>query len=372
LVQVTIGDTGCLDTELVSYLTIIPTDPDATKHYTYVSDGDTFTISTTLSTNVSYVYNTETGWGEVVGPLDAWDYKKTVLITNSGTALTDYQVKLTIPAGAGGCENHCNADFSDLRFATDSGGATQLNYWIESTTTPAVVWVKVPSISGSITNQPVFYMFYGNAEAVTASSGPDTFIHFDDFEGTTTATGGSIYTSVVYAGSKSYGKTDGQAATFTMDSDLTGQVNLSLWMYLTARGFGTSRNIYFYSTTNQYFQLHHRDSDWARNGNYTSFPIHNSSGSYAFTPSMATNAWYKTSLNMNFTTKQASLYVYNAANTLVISRTNQAITNDNLDRIWHSNQADSNTSSPIYYDNLIVRKIVDTEPTSSYGSEQSN
>ena len=324
---------------------------------------DVLATSSAVTTNeTTFDWNCSIGGSSPAWYNVSWLKRKPITITSSAT-LTDYQVKVVVAY-----DSDMQADFDDIRFMS-SDGTTLLNYWLESKTnsTTATFWVKVPTLAnGSNT----IYMYYGNASVSTTSSGANTFIHFDDFEGSTTATGGSIYSSVVYAGSQSYGKTDGQTATFAFSSTLTGEVNLSMWMYLTARGFSTSRNIYFYSTTDQYFQLHHRDSDWSRNGNYTSFPIHNSSGTYAFTPSMATNTWYRTELKLNFTTKQASLYVYNTSNTLVISRTGQAINNDNINRIIHYAQADSNTSSPIYYDNLIARKTTATEPTSALGTEE--
>lgn len=116
---------------------------------------------------------------------DAWLYSKSHVIT-SATTLTAYQIKLTVYYGSGTdsgsnvyCNNHCNADFSDIRFKNSSDEA--LPYWIESYTegVSAVVWINVDSISTSTT----IYIVYGNADATSESSGEDTFIFFDDFSG---------------------------------------------------------------------------------------------------------------------------------------------------------------------------------------------
>ncbi|MDD4409660.1 MAG: DUF2341 domain-containing protein [Candidatus Pacebacteria bacterium] len=102
--------------------------------------------------------------------------RKPITITSS-SALTDYQLKITISYDA-----DMQADFDDLRF-TSSDGKTLLSHWLESKTdsSMATVWVKVPSISNG-SNQA--YMYYGNASAASASDGENTFIFFDGFDGT--------------------------------------------------------------------------------------------------------------------------------------------------------------------------------------------
>ncbi|MHA2338679.1 MAG: DUF2341 domain-containing protein, partial [Candidatus Hodarchaeales archaeon] len=76
--------------------------------------------------------------------------------------------------------NYSRADTNgdDLRFYDP--GKTLLNYWIESwnTSGTSIIWVEVPF---ALTSK--IYMHYGNANAEAMSSGEDTFIFFDDFEG---------------------------------------------------------------------------------------------------------------------------------------------------------------------------------------------
>ncbi|OQB07171.1 MAG: hypothetical protein BWY21_01725 [Parcubacteria group bacterium ADurb.Bin216] len=103
-------------------------------------------------------------------------YRKVMNISNaSGTNLTDYQVRLSVPYNS-----HMSSSFVDLRF-TSGDGKTQLSYWIESyiASTSAIVWVRLPSIPVSGT---VAYMYYGT-QASTTSNGDNTFIFFDDFLG---------------------------------------------------------------------------------------------------------------------------------------------------------------------------------------------
>ena len=105
-----------------------------------------------------------------------WTERKTIAVTGSAAAQTNYPVKLTLPYAAG-----MKADFSDLRF-TDSSGTLLLNYWIETETdnSKAVVWVKAPSVPIA-PNTAAIYAYYGNPAAVSLSNGDTTFTFFDTF-----------------------------------------------------------------------------------------------------------------------------------------------------------------------------------------------
>ena len=102
----------------------------------------------------------------------------------SSSELTDYQLKFTINKSTGSsngsiiyCNDHCNDNFSDLRFSLDQ--TNLLSYWIESyvSGTSAVVWVKLPSI----TTTQSLYIYYGSVGATSKSNGENTFDFFDDF-----------------------------------------------------------------------------------------------------------------------------------------------------------------------------------------------
>lgn len=129
--------------------------------------------------------------------LSGWNYRKQITITGQSGAGTNFQVKLKIGESSGSS----GADFNlggvststfpsgknaggDLRF-TSSDGQTLLNFWVESiaSSTPnrtATLWVKVSADLGSDQN---IYVYYGNGSAANGSSGDNTFILFDDFEG---------------------------------------------------------------------------------------------------------------------------------------------------------------------------------------------
>ncbi len=100
-----------------------------------------------------------------------WGYYKPVTINNTGnsTALTDYQIKVTVDHVSG----KMNSNFSDLRF-TDTNG-NQLSYWVESyvASTSATVWAKIPSVPAGGT--ATVRMYYGNPSASDASDFDNTF-----------------------------------------------------------------------------------------------------------------------------------------------------------------------------------------------------
>jgi hypothetical protein len=106
-----------------------------------------------------------------------WLYRTPITITNSGGALTDYQVQVSL--GTSFAWGHTYNNGTDVHFTT-SDGITTIPFYIESWTpsTSASIWVRVPSVSSGTTT---IYMYYGNSSATSASNGSATFKFFDDF-----------------------------------------------------------------------------------------------------------------------------------------------------------------------------------------------
>ena len=105
----------------------------------------------------------------------SWSRRRPVTISNPGSGLTAYQVKVDVTY-----DSDMKSNFEDIRF-TDADGSTLLSHWRQSYTASAsaTFWVKIPSVpAGSKT----IYMYYGNASASSASDGDATFEFFDDFE----------------------------------------------------------------------------------------------------------------------------------------------------------------------------------------------
>ncbi len=126
----------------------------------------------------------------------SWQYYKEITISNSGGALSDYQVLVQLSSS--NFPTNARSDGADVRF-TDASGGIELSYWIESwdySGRSAKIWVKVPSIpAGEITT---IHMYNGNPSAGSASSGDATFEFFDDFDDNSRNGWNAIFDSDVF------------------------------------------------------------------------------------------------------------------------------------------------------------------------------
>jgi hypothetical protein len=116
-----------------------------------------------------------------------WSYRRSVTITNNtASALTDYQVLVSLTS-ANFDFSHAQSDGSDIRFTYWNGALeVEIPYWIEqwnSGTQQAKIWTKVPSVPAS--GNSTIYLYYGNPNASSASSGKATFDIFEDFSANT-------------------------------------------------------------------------------------------------------------------------------------------------------------------------------------------
>jgi len=101
-----------------------------------------------------------------------FNFIRPIRIENSGAALRDYQVKITLTQDNFPFEK-CRPDGNDIRFRDDSGEI--VSYWTESwTITQAVVWCKVPYIPED--SSTFLWMVYGNPTAESQSNVSQTFI----------------------------------------------------------------------------------------------------------------------------------------------------------------------------------------------------
>lgn len=112
-----------------------------------------------------------------------WDFRMPVIISNSGGALTDVQVKVTLDGTFSWA--HTSNDGSDIRF-TSSDGITLLPHWTETWSygSNSEIWVRIPAIEASPATGIIF-MYYGNSLAESTSNGENTFLFYDDFESST-------------------------------------------------------------------------------------------------------------------------------------------------------------------------------------------
>jgi len=130
----------------------------------------------------SFIQPTNAEWWD-----SDWQYYKVCNIDNNGySGYYQMKINLSYDDTLDGGENvtldsHCNANFSDIRFV-DIDNSTELPYWIEKKVDSdyALVWVNV---SADAMSDGKILMYYGNSSATDASDGDNTFLFFDDFDG---------------------------------------------------------------------------------------------------------------------------------------------------------------------------------------------
>lgn len=113
-----------------------------------------------------------------------WLYRKSHVIEQADDASTNYQINFTVYYGSGSdsggvvyLNEKCNEDFGDLRF-TSSDGETLMDYYISDSLDSdyAVIWVEISEDLDA--DDVTIYLYYGNSEATSLSSGEDTFLQF--------------------------------------------------------------------------------------------------------------------------------------------------------------------------------------------------
>ncbi|MFA6896999.1 MAG: DUF2341 domain-containing protein [Patescibacteria group bacterium] len=167
-----------------------------------------------VETEASWWDDTETAWYD-----QNWSNRKKATIANSAGALTNYQVKLTVPY-----QSQMQPDFDDIRF-TSADGKTPLDFWLESKTdsTTADFWVEAASLSASA-NTNIYY-YYGNASVSTISSDTNTFVRvISNLVGGWDMNEGSGTT----AHDKSGNGNDGTISGATFTTDRNGNANQAL------------------------------------------------------------------------------------------------------------------------------------------------
>ncbi|WDP92941.1 MAG: DUF2341 domain-containing protein [Desulfobacter sp.] len=159
---------------------------------------------------------------------EEWQYRKKVSLNTTGAGadiqqnLMEFPVLIRLHSG--------NFDFTrvkengeDLRFVSGDD-TTLLKYHIESFDSIdeiALVWVKVPALSGSAAQEAV-WLYYGNENAVAGGDSKSSFdavyqavYHFNEFEGTPQDSASFAMHSTEYTGGLGLAGAIGNGATFS-------------------------------------------------------------------------------------------------------------------------------------------------------------
>ena len=107
--------------------------------------------------------------------LPGYAYRKPLVLTGGASgAQTDFQLDIDIAYVAAKMQ----ADFDDIRF-TQNNGTTLIDAWLESKvdSTSAETWAEFPTTPANTVEQ-TYYMYYGNAGAVSDWDGAATFLQY--------------------------------------------------------------------------------------------------------------------------------------------------------------------------------------------------
>lgn len=148
-------------------------------------------------------------------------YELPVSLSSTGTALTNFQVRIDVTDTA--ILGHMDAAGDDIRVFNQQTAAPytsstgKLDYWVESISgSSLVLWVEVDSIPSS--GGKTLYVYYGDSSASAESNGENAFIFFDDFND------GSLDTSKWDVNTKGTCSVSESGGSLTMYINATGYV----------------------------------------------------------------------------------------------------------------------------------------------------
>jgi hypothetical protein len=304
----------------------------------------TTTMSSTTTTSSSTTTTT----------IPPWLYRRPVTISNSLSALTNYQVLVTADTAPLISAGKMRSDCGDVRFR-DSSGTVNLNYWIESGCNSASTkfWINVSTVpSGSST----IYMYYGNSSASSESNRKNTFIFFDDFSTVDPGwTNANINNGVLKVGGSV-----NNGATHSLTGAQPGQVYIEYDYSFGATGNqGTSYGqASVNSFGNNFLRPHRQYSALYLDGDYTNPKLTISGINWGTGVVHKVKTWWWGGGTNQFMMGVDST---TATGTLSTSGANVNYLQFSIDNIaW----------GPSSIDNILVRKYVSPEPTTSIGAEQ--
>ncbi len=341
-----------------------------------VHDEETFYVNATLTCEVG-----GNDCGDVVAildPLDDWDYRKIVTVTeNNGDTIDNYPVRIDINTTdyvtAGKMQSTC----ADLRFTDVSG--TALSYWIEDTSTcnnageNTIVWVKILSLAAD--SESSINMYYGNSDASAETNGENVFDYFDD--GTSDKSANYLNpagTTLVYdSGNDEYDFTiTGASKNADVLIDIADRKNFAIYAEFAYRTFGAgAQNTQFgligrYVDSNNWIRGRVNDYNGASSSRIDFYKdlsgVFTEFDTTLYSSDVGLNNWESVELKMYYdnVSFESSYQDYDESADL-------AGTLDHSDGLGLFMGYDVN--SQISFKNVRVRSYVLNEPTVSVGSE---
>jgi hypothetical protein len=141
----------------------------------YLYDKDTLSVAIDTIPKLMGTEYTKYTWWNI-----SYAYKKAITV-NTASAKTNYPIPINISYGAGGCENKCRADFTDLIFVNASENE-EIPYYCEANISSSWIYCWFTD-NWTSNNGTQAYIYYGNNSITSShSNGKNTFTLFDDYD----------------------------------------------------------------------------------------------------------------------------------------------------------------------------------------------
>ena len=308
-----------------------------------------FTMSYDAST-IPTEQNTTKDFSIASAWLTGWEKRKTITITGSVGASTNYAVNFTVTFEAG-----MQADFGDIRF-TDNDGYTLLDYWLEfyTASTSAKFWVEVKD---DLDSNQIIYMYFENGEAEEESDAKNVFPFYDGFEGVfynfeEWDVVGAVWDQNLVNEKNGFACAFGDSASTGRSLEKTVNITYDVcfhsWVYL-EDSVGTGANTYIVAPTTD--SLLYTDANDATYYNGTKY--------YYAENVLSIGVWYEFELTWDVSTKQTTFVMDGIEKNTMTTVTNN-ITNLRV-------LTDSSVNIDFYIDDYYFRKWTAIEPSVSIG-----
>ena len=290
--------------------------------------------------------------------LPGYKYRTPININNTGNTLNAYQYNITLDTASLISSGKMKSDGSDFRVAYHFDDIVELQpYWNETDFNSASteIWIKGLELGNS--SDTIHYLYYGNPCAICGSSGTNVFIVFDDFED---ALQGDWTT---LSGTVTYNDTDhAYSGTQSMKISASSRTEIPVTVGDIAIRFR------LWKKDASVCYLHHSDGSWDA---HISFEADEDIAYYD-------TAWRDTSDNiipdqwelMELNDFDWTGHAYDIIRNDVSSYNDAGMWNYNR----HTNKVElqNDVGDIIYIDDFIVKKYTSTEPTTSFGSQESS
>ena len=240
---------------------------------------------------------------------------------------------------------------------TANGIACQIDY-IEAASDDYFcrLWVELDSIG---TSDTTFYMYYGNSEATSESSGTNTFSNFDDFE---TGNDGDTLAGVVWQSAEHAHTSTDHAYGGTRSGKILGNATAAAAAFLKT-GVSNEYELSFRmwkETAVPYFVFGHGHGGWKADVRIDTSEQVTAYPSSTVWTTVLPDTWQRMFINgLDFTAHTYNLGVGEGLTAIGLTMSNE---NWMDDAIIFDN-AGAGTNNDVYIDNVIVRNWRSVEPT---------